>query len=126
AERLAQAEPDRADYQRDLSVLHNKVGDLYRALGQGEPAREAYVKSLAIAERLAQAEPDRADYQRDLVVSLWRLGQADAAGGEVHLRRAFDILTSLQESGRLNPVDEPYLRQLRELLQLRGVTPSRS
>ncbi len=165
-ERLAQAEPDRADYERDLSVSYNKVGDLYRrpgpggagarglpqvardspsvwrrrsrigpttsatsrcrttrwatctapwargsrrarptssrsrspsvwrrrsrigpttsatsrcrtiawadlygALGQGEQAREAYLKSLAIRERLAQAEPDRADYQRDLSVS---------------------------------------------------------
>ena len=38
-ERLAAAEPERADYQRDLSVSYNKVGDLYRALGQGEEAR---------------------------------------------------------------------------------------
>ena len=71
-ERLAQAEPDRADYQRDLSVSYNKMGDLYRDLGQGEQARQAYGKSLAIAERLAQAEPDRADYQRDLSVSYER------------------------------------------------------
>ena len=40
-ERLAAAEPDRADYQRDLSVSYNKMGDLYRALGQGEEARQA-------------------------------------------------------------------------------------
>ncbi|HYM97673.1 MAG TPA: tetratricopeptide repeat protein, partial [Candidatus Sulfotelmatobacter sp.] len=50
-ERLAAGEPDRADYQRDLSLLYNKLGDLYRALGQGEQAREAYSKSLAIRER---------------------------------------------------------------------------
>ena len=48
AERLAQAEPDRADYQRDLSVAYNKVGDLYRDLGQGEQARQSYLQSLAI------------------------------------------------------------------------------
>ena len=76
AERLAQAEPDRADYQRDLSVSYNKMGDLYRALGQGDQARDAYLKSLAIAERLAQAEPDRADYQVDLASSLTRVGIA--------------------------------------------------
>jgi tetratricopeptide (TPR) repeat protein len=40
--RLAKAEPDRADYQRDLSVSYNKMGDLYQALGQGEAARQAY------------------------------------------------------------------------------------
>ena len=33
-ERLAQAEPDRADYQRDLSVSYNKLADLYRALAK--------------------------------------------------------------------------------------------
>lgn len=50
-----------------LSVLpKNKMGDLFRALGQGEEARQAFGKSLAIRERLAPAEPDRADYQRDL------------------------------------------------------------
>ena len=31
---LAKAEPDRADFQRDLSVSYNKVGDLYLSLGQ--------------------------------------------------------------------------------------------
>ena len=81
-ERLAESEPDRADYQRDLSVSYNKVGDLYRALGQGEPAREAYLKSLAIRERLAQAEPDRADYQRDLSVSYDRMGDLYSALGQ--------------------------------------------
>ena len=74
AERLAQAEPDRADYQRDLSVSYERMGDLYGALGQGEEARQAYLKSLAIRERLAEAEPDRADYQRDLSVSYERMG----------------------------------------------------
>ena len=37
-ERRAQAEPDRADYQRDLSVSYERMGDLYRALGQGDQA----------------------------------------------------------------------------------------
>jgi hypothetical protein len=57
-------EPDRADYQRDLSASYDRMGDLFRALCQGEEARQAFLKSLAIRERLAQAEPDRADYQR--------------------------------------------------------------
>jgi tetratricopeptide (TPR) repeat protein len=115
-ERLAQAEPDRADYQRDLSVSYNKMGDLYRALGQGEQAREAYMKSLAIAERLAQAEPDRADYQRDLVVSLVRVGIADDPAAGNHLQRALAILVSMKDAGRLETVDEPMIPELRRLL----------
>src|SRR5207342_2699303 len=61
-ERLAAAEPERADYQRDLSVSYNRMGDLFRALGQGDEARKAYSADLAIAKRLAAAEPERADY----------------------------------------------------------------
>jgi tetratricopeptide (TPR) repeat protein len=84
-ERLAQAEPDRADYQRDLSVSYNKMGDLFRGLGQGDQARQAFGKSLAIRERLAQAEPDRADYQRDLSVSYIKMGDLfRGLSGSVH------------------------------------------
>ena len=119
AERLAQAEPDRADYQRDLSVAYNKVGDVYRALGQGEQARQAYLKSLAIRERLAQAEPDRADYQRDLVISLMRVGAGDDESGRTHLERALSILEGMKDRGQLNPVDEPMISSVRELLRER-------
>ncbi|MCA8962198.1 MAG: tetratricopeptide repeat protein, partial [Planctomycetes bacterium] len=73
AQRLADAEPDRADYQRDLSVSHERMGDLYVALGQGDQARRAFEQALAIAQRLADAEPDRADYQRDLALSFERM-----------------------------------------------------
>jgi tetratricopeptide (TPR) repeat protein len=81
-EKRAQAEPDRADYQRDLSVSHERMGDLYRALGQGDKAREAYLNALHIRERLAQAEPDRADYQRDLSVSFNKVGDLYSALGQ--------------------------------------------
>ncbi len=51
----AQAEPDRADYQRDLSISYNKLGDLYRALGQGEQALKLYQQSLNIRNRERQS-----------------------------------------------------------------------
>ncbi|MDX2030205.1 MAG: CHAT domain-containing protein [Blastocatellia bacterium] len=86
-ERLASAEPDRADVQRNLSVLYNKMGDLYLALGQGDLARDAFLKSLAIIERLASAEPDRADFQRDLSVSFERMGDLYRALGQGDLAR---------------------------------------
>ena len=87
-EKRTKAEPNRADYQRDLSVPYEKMGNLLRALGQGDEARGYYQKSFAIRERLAAAEPNRADYQRDLLVSynklgdlLRALGQGDEAQG---------------------------------------------
>jgi hypothetical protein len=64
----AAAEPHSAGYQRDLSVAYNKIGDVQRALGQGQAARKAYERSLTIAEQLAADEPHRAQSQRDLSV----------------------------------------------------------
>jgi tetratricopeptide (TPR) repeat protein len=104
-ERLAQAEPGRADYQRDLSVSYNKMGDLFSALGQGERARQAFAKSLAIRERLAQAEPGRADYQRDLIVSWVKMSDIEPARTREHLSRALAIAHSLYDQGRLAPAD---------------------
>ncbi|MGH4007675.1 MAG: tetratricopeptide repeat protein, partial [Pseudonocardiaceae bacterium] len=99
-ERLARAEPGRADYQRDLSVSYERLADLNAALGQGDQALTLYQQSLDIAERLARAEPGRADYQRDLSVSynklgicLAQLGRAEeaAAALERHLQLALDV-----------------------------------
>ncbi|MCA1672867.1 MAG: hypothetical protein LC799_11930, partial [Actinobacteria bacterium] len=42
----ARAEPGRADYQRDLSVSYNKLGDLHSALGEGEQALALFQQSL--------------------------------------------------------------------------------
>ena len=112
---LTRAEPDRADYQRDLSVSYNKMGDLHGALGQGEAARDAYAKSLAIFERLARAEPDRADYQRDLIVSLVRQAQVtEGAAARGHLQRALGIAEAMQAGGRLNPADAWMVADLRQ------------
>ena len=84
-----EAEPDRADYQRDLSVSYNKLGDLLRALGQGEQARQSYQQALEIRQRLAEAEPDRADYQRDLSVSYNKLGDLHRALGQGEAARQY-------------------------------------
>jgi tetratricopeptide (TPR) repeat protein len=115
-QRRVEAEPERADYQRDLSVSFNKMGDLYVALGQGKKARDAYQSSLSIAQRLAEAEPERADYQVDLAISLMRVGAMKEAGGRPELERALSILERLQSEGRLAPVDQPKIEDLRSML----------
>jgi tetratricopeptide (TPR) repeat protein len=113
-EKLAQAEPDRADYQRDLSVSYNKMGELFRALGQGEAAREAFAKALAIRETLAQAEPDRADYQRDLSVSYNKMGELFRAPGQGEAaREAFAKALAIREKlAQAEPDRADYQRDL--------------
>jgi tetratricopeptide (TPR) repeat protein len=120
-ENLARAEPDRADYQRDLSVSYNRMGDLFSALGQGDEARAAFLKSLAIRERLAQAEPDRADYQRDIIVSCVKISENVPTEARAHLSRALDIARRLQSQGRMNPADAWMIEDLtRRLGDLSG------
>jgi len=113
-QRLAQAEPDRADYQRDLSVSLDKMGELYRDLGHGELAREAFSNSLAIAQRLAQAEPDRADYQRDLSVSFIKMGDLyrDLGQGELAREAFSNSLAIRRRLAQAEPDRADYQRDL--------------
>ena len=69
------------DFQRDLSVAHNQLGDLERALGNGEKAKQYFEDALAIRKALVAKEPNRADFQRDLSVSYTKLGDLERALG---------------------------------------------
>jgi len=46
SERLAEADPGNADWQRELSVSHNKIGDALRAQGNLTQALESYRAAL--------------------------------------------------------------------------------
>jgi tetratricopeptide (TPR) repeat protein len=85
-EGLVAADPGNAGWQRDLSVSHNKMGDVLRAQGNLPAALESYRASHDIFERLAAADPGNAGWQRDLSVShnkmgdvLWAQGNLPAA-----------------------------------------------
>ncbi len=71
-------EPNNSAFLRDLSASYNKMGDLQRALGNGEQAQQFFSKALEIRERLVRQEPSRADYLRDLSVSFERLATSNA------------------------------------------------
>ena len=70
------------EWQRDLTVSHDRIGDMLAAQGEGAAALTAYRASLAIAERLAQQDPNNAEWQRDLSISQNRIGDMLAAQGE--------------------------------------------
>jgi hypothetical protein len=63
---LAAADPTHTGWQRDLSVSHNKVGDVAVAAGDLAAAATAYQASQEIRVRLAAADPTNAQWQRDL------------------------------------------------------------
>jgi len=81
--RLAKADPGNAGWQRDLSVSHEKIGDVQVEQGDLAAALASYQASLAIAERLAKADPDNAGWQRDLSVSQEKIGEVQQAQGDL-------------------------------------------
>jgi len=80
----AAADPASAEWQRDLSVSHSKLGDLAVAAGDLTAARTSYQASLDIRARLAAADPANAGWQRDLSAIQQKvdgLGQAASESG---------------------------------------------
>jgi tetratricopeptide (TPR) repeat protein len=112
----ARAERSPADYdpQRDVSVASSKLGDVYRALGQGEEALRFYQKALELRERLYRAEPQRADFARDLSVSYDKLGDVYRAvgQGEEALRFYQQALEIAERLYRAEPQRADFARDL--------------
>src|SRR5664280_468377 len=107
AERLAAADPTNAGWQRDLSVSHERLGDLAVAAGDSAGAGEHHRAALAIRERLAGADPTNAGWQRDLSISHNQLGDlavaaGDSAGAGEHHRAALAIRERLAAADPTN------------------------
>ncbi|MBV1696385.1 MAG: tetratricopeptide repeat protein [Hyphomicrobiales bacterium] len=79
----ARALSEESKNERDLSVSHDRIGDVLVAQGRLPAALDAYRASLAIAERLAAADPGNAGWQRDLSVSHNKIGDVLVAQGSL-------------------------------------------
>jgi hypothetical protein len=66
AQTRAAADLANTQWQRDLSISHEKLGDVAIAAGDLTAARTAYQASLDIRTRLAAADPANIQWQRDL------------------------------------------------------------
>lgn len=110
-EARARQEPGRADYQRDLQISHERMGDVCRQSSKVEEMIQHFATALAIAERLAANEPGRADLQISLVVPLTRLPTPE------NLTRALGILETLDSQGRLMAEHQAWIPMVREMVQ---------
>lgn len=99
-EKLAAADHGNTQWQHEVSISLDKIGDVLADQGKREKALDAYRKSLAIREKLVSAEPGNAGWQINLVVGLRKVADA---GDEPRARliRALDILRRLDAQGRL-------------------------
>jgi tetratricopeptide (TPR) repeat protein len=93
--------------ERDLSVSHEKIGDVQVEPGDLAAALRSYQASLAIRDRLARADPGNAGWQRDLSVSHEKIGDVQRARGETSQAiAAFErALNICREAQRRNPDD---------------------
>jgi len=79
---LAVADPGKVGWQGDLSLSHEKVGDVRLAAGDWAGALSAYEEGLAARLRLAAADPGNTTWQVGVSASLNKVGDALLAAGD--------------------------------------------
>ena len=112
--RLALAGAENSEAQRDLSIAHNKIGDLLSAQGDLPGALAAYRKCLDISERLARQDPANAGWQRELSIAHEKIGdllraQGDLSGAPAAYRKSLEIRERL---ARQDPANAGWQRDL--------------
>ncbi|MGE0645457.1 MAG: DUF4062 domain-containing protein [Nitrospira sp.] len=106
AQHLTARDPANTEWQRDLSVSQNKIGDVLVAQGDGPGALTSFRKGLAIREGLAARDPANAQWQVDVAVSCAKLGTYTGLAGSErrsYLQRGLKIQQDLSNTNRLAP-----------------------
>jgi len=96
---LVISSPDSTDYQLQLSISHERIGNVLVAAGKREEALAAYQKSLAIRDKLAATDPGNTEWQRDLSISYDKIGYDLEGQGNLP-----EALKSYREAFTLNKV----------------------
>ena len=79
---LAARDPNNAEWQRDLSVSYNKIGDISAARGDRDGALKAYKDGLDIAKRSPRAIPTTPNGSAISPSAMTRVGDISAARGD--------------------------------------------
>lgn len=111
---IVKHDPDNNDYQSDLSVSLNRLGDVHLRLGNTDAALSAYLTCLKIRERLVMVEPDVTEFQSDLSVSHEKLGDIQLLLGNTDLAlSAYEASLSIrQQLVKENPQNTEFKRDL--------------
>ena len=99
--KLAAADPDNTQAQRDLGAVLHKFGDAQVDAGNRAAALAAYEESLAIRRRLATAYPAHPGWQADLAVALYNISRVDSPRARAALREALTIMDALAREGKI-------------------------
>ena len=110
----AAADPANTEWQRDLSIGHDQLGDVARTAGDLAAATAAYQAALDIRTRLAAADPANTEWQRDLSISHNRLGDVARTAGDLAAATAA-YQASLDMTTRLAAADPANTEWQRDL-----------
>ena len=97
-ERLAAGEPDRADYQRDLSISCERLAS---ATDNPSDVRAWQMRGIDIHRRLIQGDPARTDLVVELAVKLLNLASTSEEP-TIDLREIVSLLEPLDVTGHLD------------------------
>src|SRR5205814_6178272 len=108
------------EWQRDLSVSYDRLGNVAVAQGKLDDAARAYGDGLVIRNKLAAGDPSNTAWQRDVWVSYWKLADLaerrnQTAQARGYWKQAFDVLSAIDKRGlHIPPEARKLLDQLRE------------
>ena len=102
--RLSAQDPVNAEWQYNLSLGHEKIGDARLALRDVSGARRAYEAGKELSDRLVATDSGNATWQRGLVVSHAKLSLVAREAGQhdeerQHLLRCRDVLQEMRQRG---------------------------
>jgi tetratricopeptide (TPR) repeat protein len=92
---------------RELSIVHNRLGDIQRARGDLAGAERSFNAAMEIAKKLAESDPQDTDSERDLSVAHNKLGEIqrvrrDLAAAERSFEAAMEIAKKLTQTDPQN------------------------
>jgi len=118
---LIASDPSNSQFQRDVNVSYNKLGDLSLRLNETKLAKDHFLKALKVAEKLSALDPENASYQRDLAVSHAKLGSVyETLGGHerkaaiTHYQKVVELFSDMEANGTLSPGDQEFISAYRE------------
>lgn len=90
---LVITQPTHMQWERDLSVVHSRIGDVLEAQGNLKEALTSYRDGLNARQHLVEYDPDNTQWKRDLSVSFEKIGDVLTAQG-----RFDEALSSYRDS----------------------------
>ena len=83
AQRLTAGDPSNTQWQFDLGISHELLGEVFLAQGDLPRASDAYLERHRLLAKLAAGDPSNTAWQRDLTVSYIKLGDVAVAQGQL-------------------------------------------